>query len=156
MESDAQRLSFRIKFWRPWLLSIIPLAVLAVALVVILFATGELAAGGGILLGLAGIAVALMAPIGLAARTSRWHVDPKGIGGRNNWLAYHRLEWQQIESVDPWLIPGYPYLQVNGAGKRWVFWLPLFLTDMPGLRSAVLRYAAPENPLRSYFEKHPA
>src|SRR6266566_7766017 len=91
----------------------------------------------------------------LARRSVRdWR--PYGIGGRNNYLVYHRLDWSEIESVEPWLIPGYRYLQVNAVGKRRAFWLPLFLTDMPGLRSAVARYAPPGNPLRHYLEKHPA
>jgi hypothetical protein len=37
-------------------------------------------------------------------------------------------------------------------GRR-MFWLPLFLTDMPGLRAAVARYAPPGNPLRRYLEQ---
>jgi hypothetical protein len=149
------RLTFRITLWRPWLLAVSPLALLAALGVAITIATGELAAASGILLGLAGVAVALLLPIGLAVRVSRWHVDPNGIGGRNNWLLYRSLDWSEIESIESWLIPGYPYLQVNGGGRRWVFWLPLFLTDMPGFRSAVARYAPPENPLWRYLEKHP-
>jgi hypothetical protein len=151
-EMKNSRLTFRITLWRPWLLAVIPLALFAALGVAITVATGELAAASGILLSLAGVALALLLPIGLAVRASRWHVDPNGIGGRNNWLVYHHLDWSEIESVEPWLIPGYPYLQVNGGGKRWV----LFLTDMPGFRSAVAGYAAPENPLRCYLEQHPA
>ena len=147
-------LTFRITLWRPWLLAVTPLALLAALGVAITVATGELTAASGLLLGLAGLAVALLALIGLVVRASRWHVDQDGIGGRNNWLVYHRLDWSEIESVEPWLIPGYPYLQVNGGGKR-VFWLPLFFTDMPGFRSAVARYAPPVNPLRRYLEQHP-
>src|SRR5262249_54874926 len=116
----------------------------------------DVAAASVILFVLAGVAVALLAPIGLVVWASRWHVDPHGIGGRNNALVYRRLEWTEIDSVEPWLIPGYPYLQVNGGGRRWAFWLPLFLTDMPGFRSAVARYAPSENPLRRYLERHPA
>lgn len=150
------RLTFRITLWRPWLLAVTPLVLLAAVGVAITIAAGELATASGILLGFAAVALALLVPIGLAVRASRWHIDLNGIGGRNHWLVYHRLEWSEIESVEPWLIPGYPYLQVNGDGKRWAFWLPLFLTDMPGFRSAVARYASPENPLRRYLEKHSA
>ena len=153
---EKSRLTFRITLWRPWLLALTPLALLAALGVAVSVVAGELAAAPGILLGLAGVAVALLLPIGLAVWTSRWHVDPDGIGGRNNWLVYHRLDWSEIESVEPWLIPGYRYLQVNGASKRWAFWLPLFLTDMPGLRSAVAQYAPPGNPVRRYLEKHQA
>ncbi len=151
---EKSRLTFRISLWRPWLLALTPLALLAALGVAIFVVGGKLAAAESILLGFAGVAVVLLLPIGLTVGTSRWHVDQDGIGGRNNYLVYHRLDWSEIESVEPWLIPGYQYLQVNGVGKRRAFWLPLFLTDMPGLRSAIARYAPPENPLRRYLEQH--
>jgi hypothetical protein len=153
---EKSRLTFRITLWRPWLLAVAMLALPAALIVALSIAGGNLAVSAGIVLGLAVIALVLLLPIGLVVSTSRWHVDPGGIGGRNNWLVYHRLDWSEIESVEPWLIPGYRYLQINGTGKHWAFWLPLFLTDMPGLRSAVARYAPPGNPLRHYLEKHPA
>ena len=153
---EQSQLTFRISLWRPWLLALTLLALPAALGVAIVVVGGNLVAAAGILLGFAGIAVALLLPIGLTVGTSRWHVDPYGIGGRNNYLVYHRLNWSEIESVEPRLIPGYRYLQVNAVGKRRAFWLPLFLTDMPGLRSAVARYAPPANPLRRYLEKHPA
>ena len=153
---EQSQLTFRISLWRPWLLALTLLALPAALGVAIVVVGGNLVAAAGILLGFAGIAVALLLPIGLAVLASHWHVDPDGIGGPNNWLVSHRLEWSEIESVEPWLLPGYRYLQVNGIGKRWAFWLPLFLTDMPGLRSAVARYAPPTNPLRRYLEQHPA
>ena len=153
---ETSRLTFRISLWRPWLLVLTPLAVLAALGVAVAVVAGELTAAATILLGFATVAVALLLVIGLAVGASRWHVDPNGIGGRNNLLVYHRLDWSEIESVEPWLLPGYRYVQVNGVGKRWAFWLPLFLTDMPGLRSAIARYAPPGNPLRRYLENHPA
>ena len=154
--AEQSWLTFRITLWRPWLLALTPLALLAAVGLAVSAVAGERAAAAGILLGFAALSVALLLPIGLAVWASRWYVDPNGIGGRNNWLVYHRLDWSEIESVEPWSIPGYRYLQGNGAGKRWAFWLPLFLTDMPGLRSAVARYAPPVNPLRRYLEEHPA
>jgi hypothetical protein len=153
---ETSRLTFRITLWRPWLLAVSPFALLAALGVAITLANGQIAAASYILLGLAGLAVALLVPIGLSVWATRWHVDPSGIGGRNNMLVYNHLKWSDIESVEPWLIPGYRYVQVNGAGKRWAFWLPLFLTDMPGLLAAVARYAPPDNPLRRYLEQHPA
>jgi hypothetical protein len=138
------------------LLVITPLALLAAVGVALAVGAGARAAVVSILLSFAGVAVVLLVPIGLAVWVSRWHVDPNGIGGRNNMLIYHRLDWSDIVSVEPWLLPGYQYVQVNGVGRRWAFWLPLFLTDMPGLRAAVARYAPPENPLRRYLEQHPA
>jgi hypothetical protein len=47
-------------------------------------------------------------------------------------------------------------LQIKGGGRRWAFWLPLFLTDMPDFRSAVARYALPENALARFLDKLPA
>ena len=149
---EPSRLTFRISLWRPWLLALTPLALLAALGVVINVVAGNAAAAAFVLVGFAAVAVILLLPIGLTVRASRWHVDPSGIGGRNNWLVYHHLDWSEISSVEPWLIPGYRYLQVNGRGKRWVFWLPLFLTDMPGLHSAVTSSAPPTNPLRRYLE----
>ncbi len=153
---NESQLTFRIPLWRPWLLAVVLLALPAVVVVAVATVAGRPTLAWVVLLLLAGASVALLLPIGLAVLVSRWHVDADGIGGRNNWLVYHRLEWSEIESVQPWLIPGYRYLQVNGAGKRWVFWLPLFFTDMPGFRAAVARYAAPDNPVRRYLEEHPA
>jgi len=152
---ETSRLTFRISLWRPWLLAITPLALLAAVGMILSVVAGKLATATTILLGFAGVGVVLMLPIALAVWVSRWHVDTDGIGGRNNQLVYHRLEWAEIESVDPRLIPGYRYLQVNGIGMRRAFWLPLFFTDMPGFRAAIARYAPPENPLRRYLEQHP-
>ncbi len=153
---EKSRPTFRISLWRPWLLALTVLALPAALGVALSVVGGKLAAAQAILLVFAGVAVALLLPIGFAVWASRWHVDPDGIGGPNNSLVYHRLNWSEIESVQPWLIPGYRYLQINGVGKRWAFWLPLFLTDMPGLRSAVAQYAPPGNPLRRFLEKQPA
>ena len=148
---EPSQLTFHITFWRPWLLAVTPFALLAAAGIVITIASGQIAAASSILLGLVVFAVILLIAIGLSVRATRWHVDANGIGGRNNMLVYNYLNWADIVSVEPWLIPGYPYLQVNGVGKRWAFWLPLFLSDMPGLRAAVARYAPSENPLRRYL-----
>jgi len=148
--------TFRISIWRPWLLAVIPLALLAAFGVITVLAAGKPAAAVGILLGFAGVAGVLLLPIGLAVWVSRWHVDPSGIGGRNTMLVYNHLNWAEIESVEPWLIPVYRYVQVNGVGKPRAFWLPLFLSDMPGFRSAMMQYAPSENPLRRYLEENPA
>ena len=153
---ETSRFTFRITLWRPWLLAVTPLALLAAVGMALSVVAGKLATATTILLGFAGVGVVLLLPIALAVGVSRWHVDPDGIGGRNNQLVYHRLDWFEIESVEPWLIPGYRYLQINGVGKRRAFWLPLFLTDMPGFRAAIVRYAPPENPLRRYLEQHSA
>lgn len=152
--SETPQLSFRITLWRPWLLALAPLAVLAAAGGALAIRAGRPAAALPILLLFAVLAIVLLALIGLVVRTSRWDVGSGGIGGRNNQLRYRWLAWSEIESVEAWLIPGYPYLQVNGRGARWAFWLPLFLVDMPRFRSAVAQYAPPDNPLRRYLDQH--
>ena len=151
---ETSRLTFRISPWRPWLLAVVPLGVLAVVGIGFSIAGGSLAAASAIAIGFAVPAALLLLAIGLTVGASRWHVDSSGIGGPNNMLAYRRLNWNEIESVEPWLIPGYPYLQMNGGGKRWVFWVPLFLTDMPAFRAAIARYAPPNNPLRRFLETY--
>src|SRR5689334_5218303 len=86
---ETSRLTFRITLWRPWLLTIIPFVLLAAVGVVITIAAGRLAAAFSILLGLAVFAVFLLIAIGLSVQAIRWDVDPKGIGGRNNWFVYN-------------------------------------------------------------------
>jgi hypothetical protein len=123
---QTSRLTFRITIWRPWLLAVIPLALLAAFGVIAALVAGKPAAVVAILLGFAGVAGVLLAPIGLAVWVSRWHVDPSGVGGRNTMLVSNHLHWAEIESVEPWLILGYRYVHLNGVGKRRAFWLPLF------------------------------
>jgi hypothetical protein len=153
--SKSSHHTFRISPVRPWLLAVSVLSILAAFGMVISAVQGAFGSVTVILIVLAVAAVGLLLPIGLAVGISRWHVDQHGVGGRNNYLVYNRLDWSEIESVEPWLIPGYRYLQVNGVRQRWVFWLPLFLTDMPGFREAVSKYAPLENPLRHYLEQYP-
>jgi hypothetical protein len=153
--AQMSRFTFRITLWRPWLLALTLLALPVAVGVAVSSVAGERGAVAHILLGFAGVALALLLPIGLTIRASRCHVDPDGIGGPNNSLVSHRLQWSEIESVKPWLIPGYRYLQVNGVGRPRAFWLPLFLTDMPAFGSAIRRYAPPGNALRRYLEKQP-
>lgn len=154
--TNNPRLTFQISVWRPWLLAIAPLALLAVLGIAFVLTAGSIGIATGILLGFMAIALLLLLPIGLAVRRSRWHVDPSGLGGPNNQLVYHWLDWSEIESVTPWPIPGYRYVQVNGVGKRRAFWVPLFFTDRTGFRAAIAQYAPPGNPLRDYLEQHQA
>ena len=84
---EKSRLTFRISLWRPWLLALTPLALLAALGVAIFVVGGKLAAAESILLGFAGVAVVLLLPIGLTVGTSRWHVDPYGIGVRTGLAA---------------------------------------------------------------------
>jgi hypothetical protein len=81
---ETSRLTFRITLWRPWLLAVTLLALLVALGVVAALISGKRAAAVVILLGFAGVAVALLLPISVAVWVSRWHVDPNGIGGRNN------------------------------------------------------------------------
>ena len=78
---EKSRLTFRISLWRPWLLALTVLALPAALGVALSVVGGKLAAAQAILLVFAGVAVALLLPIGFAVWASRWHVDPDGIGG---------------------------------------------------------------------------
>jgi hypothetical protein len=67
--------------------------------IVITIASEQLAAASNILLGRAVFAVVLHTPIGLSVRAIRWHVHPKGIGGRNNMPIYNYLNWDAVDSL---------------------------------------------------------
>ena len=95
------RLTFRITFWRSWLLAIIPLLLVTSIPLFFVILTGNIVLISRFLIGVAITAGALLLLIGITVRASRWHVDPDGIGGRNNYLIYHRLNWSDIESVEP-------------------------------------------------------
>jgi hypothetical protein len=88
--------------------------------------------------------------------SSRWDVDAAGIGGRDNWHVYRRVGWGEIRSVSRVPLPGYPFVRVHAANRRWFIWVPLFLTDMAGFRAAVARHASPDNPLRQVLDRSAA
>jgi hypothetical protein len=79
-----------------------------------------------------------------------------GFGGPDHWHVRRWVRWKEIKSVSRFPIPGYPFVWVNTRDRRRLFWVPLFLTDMAGFRTAVSSYAARENSLRRFLEKHPA
>jgi hypothetical protein len=145
---------FRITPLRPWFLAVgilgIPVSIGAIVMVL----TGDAGNIPGLALGFLAVSGLLAIPITLAVLTSTWDVDAEGIGGRDNYHIYRRVDWSEIDSVSPMLIPGYPLLWVNANWKRKAFWLPLFFTDMRGLRHAVARNAPEDNPLRRYLERH--
>ena len=148
--------TFRITFWRPWLLAVAILAVPALVVAGGFVMSGQLAAAAAVVGGLAVIATLLALPIGWAVGSSRWDVDATGIGARDNWHIYRRVGWGEMRSVSRLLLPGYPVVWVNVADRRWRIWVPLFLSDMAGFRAAVARYANPDNPLRQLLDRTPA
>ncbi len=150
--SDATRLTFRISPWRPWSMAVIVLAIVAAVVAVAVAAAGPPGAWWVPLVMLGVAAVILLLLIGLAARFSRWDADAAGVGGPDNYLVYHRVAWDEIASLSRVPIPGYPFVWVNTAARRRLFWVPLFLTDMAAFRSVVARSAAPGNPLRQHLE----
>lgn len=153
---SEQRLTFRISFWRPWLLAVAILAVPALIAAVGFAISGRLAAIVAVVGGLAVIAALLALPIGWAVASSRWDVDADGIGGRDNWRVYRRVAWSDIRSVSRMRLPGYPQAWINSASRRKAIWVPLFLSDMAGFRAAVARYASPDNPLRQLLDRIPS
>ena len=150
---DDLRQTFRISVWRPWLLA---LALLAIPLLIaagVAVANGQPQGLAGLLVGLLVVGSLLWLVIGLAVRTSRWDVDPEGIGGPDNWHIYRWVRWDEIESLSRLPVPGYPFVWVNTAYRRKLFWVPLFLTDMRGFGRAVARYAGPHHPLCRCLER---
>lgn len=147
--------TFRMTFWRPWLLAIIILAVPALVIAGRFMLSGQLSAAAAVVGGLAVVAALLALPIGWSVRSSSWDVDAAGIGGRDNWSVYRRVGWDEMRSVSRLPLPGYPFVWVNTANRRWSIWVPLFLSDMAGFRAAVARYASPDNPLRQVLDRTP-
>jgi hypothetical protein len=86
---QPSRLTFRISIWRPWLLVVIPLALLAAFGVIISLVSGKPAAVVGILLGFAGVAGVLLLPIGLAVWVSRF--GPASVSCAHVRAARHKL-----------------------------------------------------------------
>ena len=100
---------FRITPLRPWFLAVgilgIPVSIGAIVMVL----TGDAGNIPGLALGFLAVSGLLAIPITLAVLTSTWDVDAEGIGGRDNYHIYRRVDWSEIDSVSPMLIPGYPF-----------------------------------------------
>src|SRR5262245_22537068 len=103
MDAD-QALTFRISWVRPWLLAVTLVAVVLLPAAALGAGTG---AWVGCALGLAVCSVAVLVPIAVTVRSSEWHVGAGGVGGRDNWHVYRRVDWSEIASVTPRLVPGY-------------------------------------------------
>jgi hypothetical protein len=149
MGTDRE-LPFRISWVRPWLLAVALMTPVFLLIAGLGAAAGQGGAWVGCALGLAVCSVAVLIPITISAAALRWRVDADGIGGRDNWHVYRKIDWQEIASVSPRPIPGYRFVWVNSHSRRRAFWLPLFLTDMEGFRTAVACHAPPDNPLLRY------
>jgi hypothetical protein len=155
MDSESPH-TFRITFWRPWLLAVAILAVPALVAAGRFTMSGQLAAAVAVVGGLVVVAALVALPISWAVGSSRWDIDAAGIGGRDNWHVYRRVGWDEIHSVSRSSLPGYPYVWINTADRRRIIWVPLFLSDMAGFRAAVARHATPDNPLRRQLDRSPA
>src|SRR5437016_2792872 len=77
---------------------------------------------GGAVLGLAAVGVVLAMPVGIGVGLGRWEVAATGIRGPDSWLVPRTVAWDDIRSVSAWPIPGYWYVWVNTARRRWVLW----------------------------------
>ena len=152
MGSDSPH-TFRITFWRPWLLAVAILAVPALAAAGRFMMSGQVRAAVTVAGGLVVAAALVALPIGWAVGNSRWDVDAAGIGGRDNWNVYRRIGWSEIRSVSRLPLPGYPLVWVNATDRRRAIWVPLFLSDMAGFRAAVARHASSDNPLRQVLDR---
>ena len=65
----------------------------------------------------------------------------------------NRSRWHDLEEARAKPFLGLPYVYVRRAnGRSW--WIPLYLTDIQGFKSAVVTCAPAGNPLRSYVESN--
>ncbi len=151
--ADTPRV-FNIPLFRPLRLACLMLSPLMLLPPLAMFFLGEAVPVVGLFTGLLGTFLLVSALTASTVRLYRLEVDTAGIAGRDNWLIRRRVTWGEIASVTPMLVPGYPYLLLSTRTRKWLFWVPLFLTDMAGFRDAVRAYATPENPLRRFLDGH--
>ena len=155
-----QEHEFKIPFYHPFLLACVLLVLMLFVLLMLLLlfpGINQRQAIAILLVSLLGVSVVAI-PIAITTSIYRLSVDAQGIKGRNNYFAPFRLSWADIVAVKPIRIPGYPYLLLSTPTYRAVwwearYWIPLFLTDMVGFRSAITKYADPDHPLRRYLER---
>lgn len=150
LSSDGQ--VFQSSFWRVALPTAAVLLLLAVCFAPSLRPDGI--SPGLILMAWAGGCVAAAIPLAFATWYYRTDVDTVGVGGYNLSNVYGRVAWKDIERVKFFfLLPGVTYLRLVPRTGNNVIWLPLFLKDMDGFRSLVMRFSPEKNPLRQYLER---
>ena len=80
-------------------------------------------------------------------------VNAEGLRARNFWGQAREIAWREITGVAPirWLVFT-RFARVSTVRGRNMVWLPLFLREQSEFENAVGTWAAPENPLRLFFE----
>lgn len=77
----------------------------------------------------------------------------QGLRARNFWGLAREIRWDEITRVQPirWLI-WTRFARLSTPTCRNIIWLPLFLREQTEFERAVEYWAAPDNPLRQFFE----
>jgi hypothetical protein len=97
----------------------------------------------------------LSLPVALAlAELSRIVISPQGLRAPDYAGRRYLVEWSKIMFVRPTKVLGLKYLRVFSRDGGPVLWLPLFLTDMPGFRAALIRHATAGTPLVEHFGRN--
>ncbi len=150
MEDDGR--SFNPSY-RPFLLALWPVTTLGVL--------GGLLARSGLPLRLHTVVLSLLGCLVLSvlvgfAAVESWRVvvSPRGLRAPDYAGREYLVEWSHIVTVCPVSFLGLKYLRVFSREARPVLWLPLFLTDMPGFRTALIQYADVGTPIADYFARH--
>lgn len=81
-------------------------------------------------------------------------VSESEIKAHTLWSIPTSFDWQDIEIVRPINLGGFRSLRLYSTQSKRVIWLPLYLSDRKGFKSAVMQFAPPDNPLRRYLEEH--
>ena len=98
--------------------------------------------------------LALSVPVALAfADLSRVVISPQGLRAPDYAGRQYLVEWSHIINVRPTTVLGLKYLRIYLRDGGPVLWLPLFLTDMPGFRAALIQHATAGTPLAEHFRR---
>jgi hypothetical protein len=89
----------------------------------------------------------------LLAALYRVYVLDDGVRGYTAWGTYRTLRWPEIERVRPVNLLGLRYLRVWSDRGGPTVWVPLFLADLPGFRTAVRESAGEGHPLSRALEE---
>jgi hypothetical protein len=75
------------------------------------------------------------------------YVRPDGLRSYNFCGIYRTLPWDAIAKVHHEAVFGFRYLVISDAAGERELWVPLYLSDMPGLAAAIRGHVGPEHPL---------
>lgn len=80
-------------------------------------------------------------------------VDDKSIRGQDPFGRSIRLDWQSIDGVTLFRVPGLPFYRVTSKGDQPEMWLPGFMKKPASFAAAVEDRAGPDHPLTEFLRE---